>query len=157
MKLACLEMLARRAFVSDRNVELHRRLVEPYNGPHADVEAFIALCDRQIEFHSTFAAVGGGVYHGHDGLRRMFRDLNDAWGDEFHIEPEAYFDLGECTIALNVLRARGQHSGAEISLPNASVARWRNDLCVYFKAYARREDAFRDLGVSADKLDPIAP
>jgi hypothetical protein len=30
-------------------------------------------------------------------------------------------------------------------------------LCVYFKVYARREDALRDLGVSEDALEPITP
>jgi hypothetical protein len=28
---------------------------------------------------------------------------------------------------------------------------------VYFKAYAHREDALRDLGLSEDALEPIAP
>jgi len=33
----------------------------------------------------------------------------------------------------------------------------RRGSCVYFKAYANREDALTDLGVSADALEPIAP
>jgi ketosteroid isomerase-like protein len=141
--------------VSEQNVELHRRTIEMFNA--RDVEAFIALCEPQIEFHSTFAAVGGGVYNGHDGLRRWFRDFEDVWGDEFRIEAEAYFDLGEQTLTFYVLHGRGKQSGAEVALPTAVVARWRDGLCVYFKAYAHREDALSDLGVSEDALEPIAP
>jgi hypothetical protein len=37
------------------------------------------------------------------------------------------------------------------------VCRWRDGLCVYGKQYAHREDALRDLGVSEDALEPIAP
>jgi len=41
------------------------------------------------------------------------------------------------------------------------VARWRDGLLVYIKAYvkayASREDALRDLGVSEDELEPIRP
>ena len=51
--------------MSQENVELHRRAIEAFNSH--DVEAFIALCDPSIEAHSVFAAVGGAVYHGHDG------------------------------------------------------------------------------------------
>jgi hypothetical protein len=89
--------------MSQENVELHRRTYEAFNA--RDVEAFIALSDPQIEFHSAFAAVGGAIYHGHDGLRRWHRD----------------------------------------------------GLCVYWKAYAHREDALRDLGVSKDALEAIDP
>jgi hypothetical protein len=42
-------------------------------------------------------------------------------------------------------------------MPLAQVLRWRDGLVVYFKAYADREDALSDLGVSADAPQPIAP
>ena len=40
---------------------------------------------------------------------------------------------------------------------HARVCRWRDGLMVYGKAYVHREDALRDLGVSEDALEPIAP
>jgi ketosteroid isomerase-like protein len=141
--------------MSERNVELTRRLFEVFNG--RDIEAFIASCDPSIEFHSTFAAVGGAVYHGHQGLRTWHRDLEEAWGDEIRIEVEAYFDLGERMLAYNVLHGRGRHSGAEVTIEVAAVARWRDDLIVHFMTYVHREDALRDLGVSEDELEPIDP
>jgi hypothetical protein len=68
-----------------------------------------------------------------------------------------YFDLGEHTLAFDVLHGRGRHSGAEVALPGAAVTRWRDRQCVYFKAYAHREEALGDLGVSEDALELIAP
>jgi ketosteroid isomerase-like protein len=141
--------------VSEQNVELHRRAIETFNA--RDVEAFVALCEPEIEFHSMFAAVGGGVYKGHDGLRKWFRDFEDVWGDQFHMEPEAYFDLGEQTLLFYGLQGRGKQSGAEVALRTAVVARWRDGLLVYFKGYSHREDALRDLGVSGGALEAIAP
>jgi ketosteroid isomerase-like protein len=141
--------------VSGQNVELHRRLVEAFNS--RDLEAFIAYCDPQIEYHSTFAAVGGGVYHGHDGLRSWHRDFEEVWGDEIRMEPEAFFELGEHTLMLYVARGRGRQSGAEVTQAAAHVVRWRGGLSVYSKAYVHREEALRDLGVSRDELEPIAP
>jgi hypothetical protein len=141
--------------VSERNVELHRRAVEAYNA--RDTEAFISLCDSSIEVHSVFAAIGGTVYHGHDGVRKWHRDLDEAWGDAFRVEPEAFFDLGEHALMFSVLHGRGRESGVEVEMPNAQVATLRDDLIVYFKVYIHREDALSDLGVSGDALAPIAP
>jgi hypothetical protein len=140
--------------MSDRNVELHRRAIEAFNA--RDIDVFIAYADPSIELHTAFAAVGG-VYHGHDGLREFFRDFGDAWGGEIRGEPEAYFDLGEHTLAFQVLHARGRQSGAEVTMPIAQVARWRDGLLVYVKGYAHREDALSDLGVSENELEPIKP
>jgi ketosteroid isomerase-like protein len=141
--------------MSERNVQLNRRVIEAFNA--RDIEAFIALFDPSIEFHSVFATAFGGVYHGHEGIRTWHRDLEETWGDEIRLEPEAYFDLGERTLTFQVLHGRGSHSGAEVTMPYAHVARWRDDLVVSFKSYAHREEALRDLGVSEDELEPIAP
>ena len=129
-------------------------MVVTYNS--RDAESFVALCDPQIEVHSVFSGVAGAVYRGHDGIRRMFGDLEDAW-DELRIEPVAYFDLGERTLMFYVLHGRGKQSGADVVLPAAGVSRWRQGLFAYWKTYPRREDALKDLDVSEDELKPIAP
>jgi len=141
--------------MSQENVELHRRGIEQFNAH--DVEAFVALCDPSIEANSVFAAVGGGVYHGLGGVRRFFSDARDAWGDEIRGEVEAFFDLGQNTLAFYVLHGRGRQSGADVAMPLAQVIRWRDGLAVYFKVYAHGEDALSDLGVSEDELVRIEP
>jgi hypothetical protein len=141
--------------MSEENVELLRRVVEAYNT--RDAESFVALCDPEIEIHSVFSAVAGAVYRGHDGVRRMFGDLEDAWGGEIRVEPEAYFDLCEDTLLFYALHGRGKQSGADVALPAAGVGRWRDNLFTYWKTYPQREDALRDLGVSEEELEPIPP
>jgi ketosteroid isomerase-like protein len=141
--------------MSQENVQAHRRSVEAFNT--RDVGAFLAYCDPEIELHSTVTVPGGAVYHGHDGVRRWHRDLEDAWGNDLRVEPEAYFDLGEHTITFHVLQGRGRQSGADVAMPAAHLCRWRDGAMVYFRGYARQEDALRDLGVSTAELQPIAP
>jgi ketosteroid isomerase-like protein len=141
--------------VSERRIEVLRRWTEEFNA--RDLEAQIAHCDPEIEYQSTFAAIGGAVYHGHDGMRRWHKDLDDAWGERIRLEPEAFFDLGEHTLAFFALHGRGQHSGVEVAMPIANVLRWRDDRVVYFRAYVDRDEALRDLCVSEDELEPIAP
>jgi hypothetical protein len=77
--------------------------------------------------------------------------------EDLRAEPEAYFDLGEQTLAFYVLRARGRQSGLELVLPIAALARWRDGLACYWMTYDKREDALRELGVQEDALEPIAP
>jgi ketosteroid isomerase-like protein len=141
--------------MSDRNVELARRFMDVWSS--RDIEAIIACCDPGIEWNSTFAAVGGAVYHGHDGLWSYQRDMEDAWGDDIRLEPELYFDLGERTLSFQVLHGRGRHSGVEVEMPIAAVYRWRGGLLVYFKGYTDRGEALHELGVSEDELEPIEP
>lgn len=140
--------------MSEQNVELHRRAIDAYNA--RDIEAFIAIADPNIEFRSAFAEIGG-VYRGHEGLRSLQRELDDAWGEERVIEPEAYFDLDDQTLLFQVLRVRGQQSGADLAMPSASLMRWQDGRCVYSTFYRDREDALGDLGVSDHELEPIAP
>jgi hypothetical protein len=141
--------------VPAHEVELTRGYVKVFNARQLD--AFIAYCDPRIEFHSVFEEVGGAVYHGHDGMRQWHRDFEEVWGKEIRLEPEAYFDLGEQTLAFLVIQGRGQQSGADVAMPYAHVVRWRNDLAVYATSYIRREDALRALGVTQDELEPLAP
>jgi hypothetical protein len=142
--------------VSRENVELHRRLYDLFNAH--DIEAFVERFDPQIEFHSRFVVLGGvTVYRGHDGLRNWNQGYEEVWGDQVHIELEAYFDLGEQTLALGVLHARGRQSGAETTLRLAQVARWRDGLCVYLKSYGDLEEALGEMRVSADELERIDP
>ncbi len=142
--------------MSARNVEIARAFTEAFNAH--DIEALISCCDPSIEFDSTFAAVGGAVYHGHDGMRAWHRDLEEAWGGEIRSEPEAFFDLGEQTLTYTMLHGRGKQSGAEVTLPLAAVSKSaRGGLIVFYKAYIHREDALTALGISEDELQPIAP
>ena len=140
---------------SSENVDSHRRSVEAFNS--RDVEAFVARCDPQIELHSAVTVPGGATYRGHDGVRAWHRDLADGWGDELSIEPEAYYDLGECTITFHVLHGRGRESGAAVEMPAAHLCEWRDGRIVYFRGFAERDDAFRQAGLSKEAVEPIAP
>jgi len=140
--------------MSQENVEKHRRSVEAFN--RRDLEEYIALADPQIELHSVFAAVGGASYHGHEGVRRWFRDLNETWGD-VRLEVHSYFDLGDHSLAVGELHGRGQQSGVEVALTGLQAIRWWDGLAVHYKAYTDKEPCLTDLGVSEKELKPILP
>ena len=137
--------------MASADVELARRFVAVWNT--RDIAAMVACTEVQ----SSFAAVGGAEYHGHEGLRSYHRDLEEAW-DQIHVDVEAYFDLGDhTTLGFAILSGRGRQSGVQAGMPIATVMRWRDGLAVYFKAYADRDDALHTLGLTKDELEPIAP
>ena len=140
---------------SEGNLDVVRGFIKAFN--KHDIEALIAYCDPQIEFHSTFAAVGGAHYRDHDGMRRWHREMESAWGKEMRAELEALFDLGETVLVFALLYGKAKESGAEAVLPIAVVARLRDGLVTYYKAYGHRVDALEDLGVSETTLEAIAP
>jgi hypothetical protein len=135
------------------NIALARVFTDRFNA--GDVEGMIRCCAPDVEFHSTFAVVGGTVYHGHDGMRTWHRDLGEVWGGRIRSEPEAFFDLGEYGLGFTVLHGTGRQSGVEAALPVATVFKSRDGLFTYYKAYLEREDALTDLGVSIDELTPL--
>jgi ketosteroid isomerase-like protein len=141
--------------MSEKNVELARRYRDAYN--MRDIEAMLVCCDPNIEYHAAWPGVAPAVYHGHDGMRKWHRENDDAWGEELRAEREAAFDLGDTLLAFYVLHARGQRSGVEVAMPAATVFTVRDGLIVYMKTYTDREEALRDLGVSEDELEPLAP
>lgn len=132
------------------NIELHRHVVDAFNA--RDLAAYIALADPGVEYRSAIgtALAGSAVYRGHEGLRTWFGDIDEVWGGQVRIKPNAYFDLGEHTLVLFRLRARGKSSGAEVTMDLIQVIRWRNELIVYVKVYSNRAEALRDLGISED-------
>jgi ketosteroid isomerase-like protein len=141
--------------MSDRSTDLLRQIMWAVN--RNDPEAFIRLSDHKVEGTSVITGPFGTAYRGHDGIRRYFRDLDDAWEGNFQVEIEALFDLGEHTLSFYVFHGRGRRSGVEVTMPGAVVVRWRNGLVAYFKGYADRDEALRELGVTQEELEPIAP
>jgi ketosteroid isomerase-like protein len=140
--------------MSQENVQSHHRIYAALN--EGDVEALLTLCDGSVEIRSTFAAVGGATYHGHTGVEKWVRDLQEAWGGGFRVQAETYFDLGAETLVFGFLRGRGAQSGAEVAMPAYGVAKWRDGRCVYHRAYAEKDEALAQLGVREEGLKPIS-
>jgi ketosteroid isomerase-like protein len=107
--------------MSQENVETFMRAVEAIN--RGDVETVLQELDPAIEWHMAIQElVGGvaGVYHGHDGVREYFRDMDDAFA-EVELDYTEVRDLGDRVLATGSFRTRGRHSGAVIESPVAAL------------------------------------
>jgi ketosteroid isomerase-like protein len=135
----------------DGDVAAVRRFLDALNAQ--DVRTLVACCAPDMELHSTFATIGGAVYRGPDEVRRWYHDLAREWGEP-RVEVEAIYAVDADLLLFTVLHGRGPQSGSEAALPGALVMRARDGLVAYFKAFAHREDALAELGVSEDALGP---
>ena len=131
--------------MSQENVELVHRAVDAFN--RRDLDAFLALMDDDVEVVPRAAAMEGETYHGHDGVRRWWKDLLDVFPD-FTIEVVEVRDLGDLTVA--ALRVRGHGAGSDVPLDETiwQVARWRRGKCVWWRSFDTRAEALEAVGLS---------
>lgn len=87
------------------------------------------------------------VYHGHDGVRRFWREFVEPW-ESIEIEDERLVDLPDGLLVLARFRARGRE-GLELDLRVGQRFTLDEDgEVVAFKAYASHEDALAAIGAA---------
>jgi ketosteroid isomerase-like protein len=131
--------------MSQENVE---RLRQAYDAFNATRQVDLNLMAPDVEFIQPDQLGGGeGVYHGPDGFARGVQELLDTF-DDFHVEPEKYFDLGSQVVAFVRLQGRARGSGVPIDAPFAHVVTFRGSKVVAWRAYEHRAEALEAVGLS---------
>jgi ketosteroid isomerase-like protein len=127
--------------MSQENVEAFKRGLEA--GNRGDVDTLLEELDPEVEWHSALHALLGGkerVFRGHEGVREMIGDLNEAF-DEFQVEVSEIRDLGDRLVAIGRTRARGKASGVETETPYALVTEIRDGRTVSVRGYLDHREA----------------
>ena len=123
--------------MSQENVELAYQASDAFN--RRDLDALLALMDADVEYVSALVAIEGG-YHGHDGIRRWWKNLLDTFPD-FIIEVVEVRDLGDLSVA--VLRNRAHSAGSDTTIEQRQwqVAQWRDKKLVWGCGYPTEAEA----------------
>jgi len=97
-----------------------------------DVEAALEDIHPEVEFIPMRAAVQG-AFHGHEGMRKFFRDNQENF-ESFHASyPEVHHVGGNRMVAVGTLTVRGKASGVEAKVPTAVVLDFRDGKLVRFE------------------------
>jgi ketosteroid isomerase-like protein len=105
--------------MSEENVEIIRRVYDA--AARRDAETVLALYDAEVELDvSRLGLADLNVYHGHDGLRSLFREWNEIWG-KIEYDYEELIDAGEHVVSVVTRHARGRASRAEVERQFALV------------------------------------
>jgi ketosteroid isomerase-like protein len=130
--------------MSQENVELANRAPDAFN--RGDLDAFLALCDPDLEFYSRLAAVeGGSPYRGFDGIRAWWENLRAAWRD-LTLEIDEVTDLGDVTITQMRLRGHGMDSDAPWEQAQWHVVEWRNGKAIWWRTFLSKAEALEAAG-----------
>jgi ketosteroid isomerase-like protein len=129
--------------MSQENVELAHRAFDALN--RRDLGAFLALMDDDVEAVPRLVAMEGG-YHGHDGIRRWWQNLLDAFPD-YSVEIVEVRDLGDLTFI--ALRNRGHGAGSDAPIEHRlwMLAEWRQEKVVWWRSYGTEAEALEAVGL----------
>jgi ketosteroid isomerase-like protein len=117
-----------------------------------DTEAVLALYDPDVEWDTSQGSIGqlmgGRPFHGHDGLRQVFRDLREAYED-MEDRCEELIDGGEHVVSVVTTRGRGRLSGVQVEQRHqAAVWTIRGGKVARVVWYPSREEALAAAGLA---------
>ena len=130
--------------MSEENVELALRAYDTFN--RRDLDAFLELMADDVHAESRLAAVEGG-YHGHEGVRRWWRNLLEIFPD-YATEAEDVRDLGGVTLTCLLTRAHGVASDTPLVERLWQPIRWRDGKCVWWTICSTEAEALEAAGLS---------
>jgi ketosteroid isomerase-like protein len=131
--------------MSQENVEIVRRIYEYLN--RGDVEGLIGLCDGGIQMDFSERVFNPDTYVGHDGIRRFYEGVTDAW-ESYHWTIEETRVAGESVIAMVHCRGQSREGGPGVDWRVAWFWRFRRGRPVYARFYRHREKALEAAGLS---------
>jgi ketosteroid isomerase-like protein len=130
--------------MSKENVELTRRAFQAFND--RDLDAVLVGLHDDVKAFPRLAAVEGG-YRGHEGIRRWWAQLLDAFPD-FHVEILEVRDLGEFVVLALRLRGRGAESDTPIDAAVWHVNQFRDGKVIGWRVYTSERDALEAAGAA---------
>jgi ketosteroid isomerase-like protein len=130
--------------MSRENVEVVRRWIDAYNG--RDMEGVIGLTDPDFQFRSYFVGIES-VFHGHEGLRTYFTQLDDAY-ESFQVVASDLIDAGAAVLMVAQAQWRGKGSGATGATPIFPAFWLRSGKVVRGETFSDRREALEAVGLS---------
>jgi ketosteroid isomerase-like protein len=124
------------------SVELVERAIDAFN--RQDLESFLALMHEDVEIGSRQVAIEG-EYHGHQGLRRWWGDLFDAFPD-YTVEAEELRAIADVTLGHLHARSHSAHSDGVFEDRFWHLCEWRRGKCVSWRNFTTEREALEAAG-----------
>ncbi len=128
---------------AQENVELAHQAYHAFN--RRDLASLLALIDADADAVPRLASIEG-VYHGHKGIRRWWRNLLAAWPD-YKVEVVELRDLGHITLARTEVGGHAADSGIAVRQTAWHVWRWRQKKAVWFGFFPTEATALEAVGL----------
>ena len=133
--------------MSQENVETFNRAVDAFD--RQDFEAMLEELDAAVEWYDAVPMMLGGkatVYRGHEGVRDLWRDLDDVFAER-RVEFAEIREVGDRVLATGRLHARGKGSGVEAESPYCVVCGFEKDKVIRVQTYLNADEALEAAGL----------
>jgi ketosteroid isomerase-like protein len=131
---------------AQENIERVRRWNDTYEseGFERAQRLIEEIFDPEVEFSPLLAReLEGRTYHGHDGLRSFFRELNDTLGEIRYENPELHPAGDDVIVLFTRLVGTGRGSTVPLGLDLGMVYEFEDGLVRRLTAYGSRDEALR--------------
>jgi ketosteroid isomerase-like protein len=132
-----------------RRMILARRVRQYYAAANRrDFDLLVTGYDPAVEYHpAELFPDPDPTYHGHDGIREVWRVLLDAFQD-VRLDAEELLDLGDRVLVTTKLNGHGTGSGVSISQPLFQLFTVRRGLAHRQHDFLDRAEALEAAGLS---------
>ena len=118
-------------------------------------EAFLAVlpqliaqaCHPDVEWIEASERFDSQTYHGHEGIQRSLERWLEDW-DEYGVEPDRLVDCGDDVFVAFREVARGQASGASVTMRNYAVFTIRRGKLARYEEFLDEQAALKVVGLA---------
>jgi len=132
--------------MSQENVEIVRRVYALWASRQWSVIPDFFSPDVEIDLSRN--VFNPDVYHGHSGVERYLRVVQEVW-DDFQVVPIEFSDAGRGVVVTVTISGRGKGSGVEVTMEVTSIWTLQDSKVVrVVGGYRDRADALEAVGLS---------
>ena len=135
--------------MSQENVEIVKKVMRLFNlaAQGKPSPELLELFAPDVVIDMTRRVFNPDTYEGHDGLRRLGREVGEVWG-EFHIEPERFIDAGRQVVVIETRQGRGRGSEVEVGMRSGVIWTLQEGKVVRMETDLDPDEALEVAGVS---------
>jgi uncharacterized protein len=131
--------------MSQENAEVVRQCYEQLN--RGDVEALIELCDDDFLMDMSERVFNPDTYRGHDGIRRFYEGVSDAW-ESYRWDVEETRVAGDSVVAMLQCHGQSREGGPRVEWRVAWLWKFHGGRPVALRFYRDRAQALEAAGLS---------
>src|SRR5262245_44172172 len=124
--------------MSQQNVEIVKRFSRHFQ--QGEREKWREYFDPDVVWDTSASKMpAAGIYHGHQGVERFFREWLGAWSD-YGIEYREYIDAGDSVVIVFCQSGTGRGSGVRTESDFFAVYDLSDSKVVRYRQYESREE-----------------
>jgi ketosteroid isomerase-like protein len=129
--------------MSQQNIERFYSAVDAVR--QRDLDAYLAVLDPQVDIVPLGAIRPS--YHGHNGVRRWWKDLFEVAPD-FSLDIEEVRDQGDVLLVALHVHGHGGGSGVPVEQRIWQVVKFRDEKFVWWRSFGTEREALEGVGLS---------